>query len=160
MYRLLLMNFFLRYLLENCSKILVTFAMEIRTFIDNQNQGGQVKRDLVEADRTSLIFYLVLGTLMLAMIISFWACVLPCLLIRFKSLTPTSLFSTLKEGLNKNRCTNTFYYIHFTSSRFLIAVLIGFSRDVDSLILWSIFVVYQAIFVFFHVLKIYENWFQ
>lgn len=102
-------------------------------------------------------FFFILASIFMVLFVSFWICVLPFLFMKYKTIKPTSFVSTLKEGMNLNRCTNIMYYMHFIFQRFLLAILIALTGIYDSLTLWSIFLGFQAIFVCLHFIKFYQN---
>jgi len=65
---------------------------------------------------------------------------------------------TIKHGLNEaRRFWMVLYYFIYFGIRFLIILLIGLTHDVPSIILWSILVFVQTIFVIFNIFKMMKS---
>lgn len=59
---------------------------------------------------------------------------------QFYKLTSNSKLTILIYGLNrKRRIYSMLYFIHFFGLRIIIALLIGLSDQLPSLVLWSVF---------------------
>ena len=141
---MLFINFVLRYLIENYFMITITFAMDMKNYFwpNDITKFWNLSTDFV-----STFMFSVGAFFVFAMQIVF-ICLFPLFFMKFYQVdSKKSSLSTLKKGLFEKWWNNICYYFHFFMLRILVLILVITTGYTSSIILWSVYLGFQAIFL-------------